>query len=181
MAFESLISKRYAKALLLIAEEHSSIEDFKRDLSVLEDVLNSSEELSRLIKNPVIDKKIQHGIFERIVEQEKFHPLSESFLLLLVDKGRIRFIESIIREFNLLYNDKLSLLEAELYSASKLSKEELSEIRSLLCEKMNASVLLKHQVDEELLGGMLIKIGDTVFDSSLRSHLERIKNRVLST
>lgn len=179
VVIEGLVAP-YAQALLSIAQEGSFTDRFGQDCSVLTELLSSSNELSQLLSNPIINPDIKKGILRQIAS-ERLHPTVLNFVLLLVDRGRIAFLDRICARYQDLLRELNQTVLADVISAVELSDCQKDSIRQKVVSMTGArSVELRTELDSELLGGVIIKVGSQVIDASLRGQLRRISLQLSS-
>lgn len=175
------IVEPYTEALMSVAKEQDLIEAFANDVQLILDSLAASEELKTFLATPLIkgDAK-KDGI--RGVFSSQIHPLTLSFLLLLVDRGRILFLESFCLQFQALLRQMNQVAFAEVTSAVQLSESQQATLRQKVTELTKArSVELAIKVNSDLIGGVIIKVGSQVIDASIRGQLRRLSSRLLAT
>jgi F-type H+-transporting ATPase subunit delta len=170
----SEIAEPYAQALMSLAQQRELTEQFGNDFRSLESLFEESKEFSDFIANPIIKAENKKSVLKQIMGNEA-NPYLVNFLMLLVDKRRIIFLEAIAKQYlNLLRKLNQTVL-AEVTSAKELTEEQQRGI----VEKVKAiaeanDVELKTTVDPSLIGGVIIKVGSKVIDASLRGQLRRI-------
>lgn len=173
VVIEGLVAP-YAQALLSIAQDGELTDRFGQDASAVTELLASSDELRQLIENPIIDPNVKKNVL-RQVASEQLHPTMLNFVMLLVDRGRIAFLGRICERYQELLRELNQTVLAEVTSAVELSDAQKDSIRQKVVDMTGArSVELKTDLDSELLGGVIIKVGSQVIDASLRGQLRRI-------
>lgn len=168
------VVSRYATALLELSQEQNALEDVKKDLDDFAKTLKSNSELRAVLANPIIniDRKVKilNALFEG-----KIHPLISKFFTLMVRKGRGSVIAATTEEFSRIYNQLKGIEHATITSAAALSEPILTEIKKILEEETGSTVLLKNTVQEDLIGGFVIKIGDRQLDASIAGKLNKLE------
>jgi len=169
----SQIASRYAQALFLTGQDKRAelAQEFKRVLAVLED--------------PVISGAFYHPRTGRerkaqLISLMQLSPLLESFLLLVVEKGREGFIPMMYREFEQLVLDDQNTSVAEVASALDLTPEECSELQQKLSKLTGRKVILRMQVDPSIVGGLIIKVDGKVLEASLKHRLNALAHTLTS-
>jgi len=165
------VARRYAKALLLIGKEDSQAEIYKEELDRFSVMMSSSKELEQAICNPLYDAAGRKKVLQAIIEQLELSGVVRAFLLLLFDKGRIGFIESINEFYKKLADELKGVARASLVSATELSDETVEKIRKSLSKMTGKDVKLEVEQDPTLIGGIVTKIGDLVLDGSIKTQL----------
>lgn len=175
------IASPYAQALMSVAKSNDLTERLGEDASLMLNLLNESDDLSQFLSNPLIKADDKKSVLRQIVA-DKIHPYTLNFLMLLVDKGRILFLEGICKQYRALLRDLNQTVLAEIVSAVELSDTQKESVRQKVVEMTSArQVELETHVDPDLIGGVIIKVGSQVIDASLRGQLRRIGVRLMST
>ncbi len=169
------ISRRYAKALLLIGKEDGNAEVYREELSSLAGFLASETELSTIIANPVYALEGRRGVLKVVVGKMNFSPVITSFALLLFDKGRFSHLASIDETYQWLVDELNGIAHAYVVSAVELSEDAVAKIKASLSALTGKNVLLNLEKDPGLIGGIVTKIGDLVLDGSVRTQLQNMK------
>lgn len=173
VVIEGIVSP-YAQALLSVAQSNDATDRFGQDAAFLTELLSASSELSQLIENPIINPDVKKGVIRQLAV-EQVHPLMLNFLMLLVDRGRIPFIDRICAQYQALLRELNQSVLAEVTSAVPLSDPQQDEIRQKVLAMTGArQVDLSTSLDSELIGGVVIKVGSQIVDASLRGQLKRI-------
>ena len=177
--FSITSANRYSLALFELAEENnllSQIED--QSLSML-NLINQSNDFYNLIKDPTINQEDLSKVINIIVEKNKFDTLFKNFLNFLIQKRRFFFIESILESFIETCSIKRGELKAELKSAKNLSSDEITKITELLTKNFSSKIKLNYKYDESLIGGLVVQVGSTMVDTSIKNKLQQIENRMI--
>ena len=177
--FSITSADRYSLALYELASENnvlSQIED--QSLSIL-DLISSSRDFSNLIKDPTNNQEDLLKIIKNISEDNKFENLLKNFLSFLIIKRRFFYIEQILKSFIQTCSQKRGELKAELKSAKKLSSEEISKITDELTKNFSSKIRLNYKHDESLIGGLVVQVGSTMVDTSIKNKLQSIENRMI--
>lgn len=172
------ILEPYAQALMSVAQAHNLAERFGEDVRSLLSVLESSPELSQFLANPFIKEEDKKAVLQRIAG-DSIHPYTRNFLMLLVDRGRILFLEGIGKQYLALLREVNQTVLAEVTSAVDLTEEQKQAVREQVKTLTGArAVELETSIDSDLIGGVIIKVGSQVNDASLRGQLRRIGIRL---
>jgi len=169
------ISKRYAKALLLIGKEDGNAETYRSELSGMAALLAREEELSTVIANPVYAFDGRRGVLKVVVDKMAISPVIASFALLLFDKGRFGHLGSIDETYQELVDELNGVAHAHVVSAVDLSEDAVEKIKASLSALTGKDVILNLEKDPGLIGGIVTKIGDLVLDGSVRTQLQNMK------
>ena len=166
---------RYAKSLIDLSTEQNALEEIKNDMVLFEQVVDDHSELEAILKNPIVplDKKL--GILKDVFGS-KVHQITNSFLKLVVNKGRSAILFDTAKQFVAQYNAIKGIVTAEVTSAIALTDASKAEVVALVKKEVGANeVIVKEKVDEKLIGGFILKVGDKQFDASIASGLNKLK------
>ncbi|MBW4620953.1 MAG: F0F1 ATP synthase subunit delta [Cyanosarcina radialis HA8281-LM2] len=168
------ILEPYAEALMSVAQSQNLLDKFGEDVRALLGLLETSPDLEQFLGNPVVKPEAKKAVLQQVAG-EQIHPYMVNFLKLLVDRRRILFLEGICQQFQVLLRQLNKTVLAEVTSAVELTDEQKNAIAAKVRELSSAErVELDTKIDPELIGGVIIKIGSQVLDTSLRGQLRRI-------
>ncbi|SFG64180.1 ATP synthase F1 subunit delta [Pedobacter insulae] len=171
----SKAASRYAKSLIDLSIEQNALEELKNDMVLFEDVVDNNSELEAILKNPIVPLDKKSGILKEVFGN-KVHHITQSFLKLVVNKGRAGILFETSKQFIHQYNLMKGIVTAEVTSAIALTDDNRKEIVSLVKKELGANeVVVKEKVDEKLIGGFVLKVGDKQFDASIASGLNKLK------
>lgn len=170
----------YASALMSLAKSNNLSEQFGNDIRSLLSLLESSQELRQFLANPLIKPDAKKAVIQQIAGEE-MNPLMRNFLRLLVDKGRILFLEGIGQQYLTKLRELNQTVLAEVTSAVPLSDAQQQTVREKVQAMTGArQVEIETKIDADLIGGVVIKVGSQVIDASLRGQLRRLGIRLSS-
>ncbi len=163
----------YAEALMSVAQANNLTEPFGDDFRGLLELMDSSQELREFLSSPLIAAENKKAVLGQIMSG--VNPLMLNFLMLLVDRRRILFIEGIAKHYLALLRKLNQTVLAEVTSAIELNEEQQNAVREKVMAMTSArSVDLALKTDPDLIGGVIIKVGSQIVDASLRGQLRRI-------
>lgn len=165
------IARRYAKALLLISKEDGQTDTYRNELGGFADLMTQEKSLNEAITNPLYETAGRRNVLQAVIDKLDLTRTMKSFLLLIFDKGRIGFIDSINDYYQKLADELKGVARASLVSAIDLSAETVEKIRVALSKKINKDIILEVEQNPELIGGIITKIGDLVWDGSIKTQL----------
>jgi F-type H+-transporting ATPase subunit delta len=169
------LALRYANAVFELAAEERAIEAVEGDFQQLKTMLRDSPELARLVRSPLFSREDQARGMEAVLAKAGTSDLTRKLVLLLAEKRRLFALAEIIRAFEELLARHRGEVAAEVTSARPLSNEETAELRRVLKDKLGREPRLTTHVDPRLLGGLVLKLGSRMIDSSLRSKLDGLR------
>jgi len=177
--FSITSAERYSLALFELSEENSLLNQIEDQASSMLNLINQSSDFYNLIKDPTINQKDLSKVINEIVQNNKFDSLFKNFLNFLIQKRRFFFIERILKSFIEICSRKRGELKAELRSAKNLSSEEITKITELLTKNFSSKIKLNYKYDESLIGGLVVQVGSTMVDTSIKNKLQQIENRMI--
>jgi len=174
-AHNSGIAARYATAVFELAQEEKSVEALEKDLAVLQAMVDESPDLARLVRAPVFSREDQAKGLNGVLHRMEASALTRRFVLMLASKRRLFMLIDIIRAFNQAVAKLRGEVSAQVTSARPLNDSEVSELKQILKSKLGRDARLEAKVDPSLLGGLVVKVGSRMIDSSLRTKLNGIR------
>jgi F-type H+-transporting ATPase subunit delta len=172
---EGGIAERYATAILELAQEEKSVEIIERDLVSLKDAVTSSSDLARFVRSPVFTRADHAKGMKAVLEKIGAAPLTTRFILILASKRRLFALLNIIRAFQRQLSKLRGEVDAQVTSARALSDNELAELKAAIRGKLGREPRLEARTDPALLGGLVVKVGSRMIDSSLRAKLNGMR------
>ena len=169
------VARRYAKALLLIGKEDGQTDSYRKELSEFADLMEREDALNQASTNPLYESSGRRNVLLAVIDSLDISKTMKSFLLLLFDKGRIGFIDSIDDFYQKLADELKGIARASLVSATELSEDTVEKIRTALSKKTNKEIILEVEQDPELIGGIVTQIGDLVWDGSIKTQLSNMR------
>lgn len=169
----SLISERYAKALLRACQAEKALDAVGPQAAGLAAALAQAEGAARLLTDPFAEPEAKLAVLSGAFEGGP-HPIFKAFLLAVLQQKRERFLPGILQAFAALRDEAEGRTEAAFGTARELPAGERQLLEKSLSQRLGREVTLKPYTDKELLGGAVLRVGDTVFDGSLRSRLQRL-------
>lgn len=169
------LAARYATAIFDLANETNSIAAVEKDFASLRSMLDNSADLTRLIRSPAFSKEAQAKALKAILAQMGAAQFTTQFILLVTSKRRLFALVDIIRSFDRMVARQRGEVQAQVTSARALSDGEVSELKAALKAKLGREPRLETKVDPTLLGGLVVKVGSRMMNSSLRTKLTGIR------
>jgi F-type H+-transporting ATPase subunit delta len=175
------VARRYAQGLLdaaIDARESADAEQLREQLSGISRVVESHDGLQLVLINPAIGWENKANILSEIADQLRLHRLLRSFLSLLAEKERLDHLHLIAEVFAAMVDEHRGVVTAEIATPYELEDPQAAAVKDRLSAALGRDVRLKTRTEPDLLGGLVTRIGDVVYDGSLRSHLSRIRRRL---
>ena len=170
-----IISDRYGSALYDLASEKKCIDEILNDLDVIEKVMKESSELRHVIKSPLVNSEEKLNILLKIFAGLSFNSLTTTFLKVLDNNKRISNILSIILQFKKINSEKRGDIAANVTSANELSEDEKNNITNQLKNTLGQKLSLNFDVDKEIIGGLIVKVGSKMIDTSIANKINKLK------
>jgi len=165
------VSRRYAKALILIGKEDGLAEQYNEELGAVAGLFDTQEGFEKALTNPLFNKNDRKKVLEAVLAALDLSAIMKSFLILLFNKGRIGFLREISSHYKDLADELKGVVKASIVSATELSSDAVDKIKQALSKKTGKTIVLKVDQDLDLIGGVVTKIGDLVLDGSVRTQL----------
>ncbi len=169
------IARPYANALFDLSVEEKAVAQIEASLDGVAAMINSNEGFSNLLASPVISTDEKSGVIEKIIAKAKLPNLVANFLKTVARNGRLFVLPAMIDAFKDLAAAERDELSADVVSAAPLSKKQLTDLAKVLKSKMGKTVTLETSVDPSLIGGLVVKVGSQMIDSSLKTKLTAMK------
>ena len=169
----------YSQALFELANESNSANDIENQVSSILELIRKSEDIKEFIKDPTNKIEDQLKIINAISDQFKFNELLKKFLGLVVTKRKFFYIEKILNDFLFICSNARGEIQAELTVAKNLNENEINNIKNELSSTFGSNIKLKHKYDPSLIGGLIIKVGSTMIDTSIKNKLQQIEKKMI--
>jgi len=170
------IARRYAKALVQLGAEDGTVERFNGELAAFNAVLAANPELGLLFANPAYGIEAKGEILREIFSKLAISGTVANFLQLLLDKNRLGFLPQIAASYGDFADELSGVIRPTLTSGMPLDDSQVAAIKDALARATGKKVVLTVEVDPLLIGGVVTKIGGTVYDGSVKTQLSRIED-----
>lgn len=174
------IAIRYAKALADVSFRLGQHEKVGLDLTDFGQLLAGNRELFLFYTNPAIAVARKKAASAEIFQKLRVTSLTSNFIFLLIDRHRIGYFSEIQKAYHAAINERQGVVQASITTASDLDPRTLNNLEAGLARLTGRRVLLKFEIDKDLIGGVVARIGDTIYDGSVRQQLIQIKSRLSS-
>lgn len=172
---DTTVAKRYAKALVEIGQERNALDKYAQDLANLSSIVESSKDFREILSYPVFTKDDKKRIAGQILQRMDTDPMVVNFVNLLIDRKRIDQLAGIEMAFRGKVDEIRGITRGEVTSAEPLTQDELGRVTDALSKISDKQVLITAKVDPALIGGLVARVGDMVFDGTLRTQLNQLK------
>lgn len=174
---DETVSRNYAETLFELAREHEGLEVFEEGIATISRLLDENPDVRRFLETPRIadaqKKAVVRTVFEERLPRALLH-----FLLITIDKRRQRLLREIAREFQALLDQHFDRAHVEVTVAREMDDEAVEEMGRRLSNLLDMEAIPRVRVKPEILGGVILRTGDTIYDGSLRRRLESMKRRL---
>jgi len=174
-AHETGLAGRYANAVFELAQELGKVDRVAEDFAALKALIAQSSDFARLVKSPLFSHEDQARALKAVLEKMGADGLTIKFLLTLTGKRRLVALDHVMTAYDRLVARLKGEVQAEVTSAHALSAAQAAELKSVLKKKLGREPRLNTKVDPALLGGLVVKVGSRMIDSSLRTKLAGLK------
>lgn len=174
------LARRYARAVVELGTAEGNLDQLGADLRALAHAMHDSSELVTVLTNPAIRRADRRRVIDGLLEQLSAAPHTRNLVYLLLDGERLASLEAISREVDAMIEARAGRMLAEVTSARPLDPAQLSQITAALEHASGKKVSVTKREDPGLLGGVVAKLGDTVYDGSLRTQLRAMRDELTS-
>lgn len=168
------LAKRYAKALFELAKEQDQLDIVAAELNNLAQILADSSDLKKLVRSPIFTRVEQQRTISAVLAAIKASKLTQNFVGTLAKNGRLMFLSEMITAYRTVLAEHRGEITAQVVSAAELSNKQIKAIEVALNSVTVGKVSIQAVVDKDLIGGLLIRMGSQLIDSSLRTKLQRL-------
>jgi F-type H+-transporting ATPase subunit delta len=173
------MARRYAVALADVVAGRGEAREVQQELSAWEEMMHSNPELLEVFRNPTIPYEQKRKVVMTLIERTRVRPTTANFLQVLVQNQRLADLHEINRIFAQELDRRSGTVAAEITTARPIPQPAQEALRSRLAELTRKDVRLRFAIDEELIGGVVTRIGSTVYDGSVRNQLQQIKEKMI--
>ena len=176
---QGMIARRYAKALVNLAENEKDLDNTGKHLNSITEVYKENLELRQVLSDTKVSSGIKLEILKDVLSKIKVSNLVDTFSRFLLAKRRIDFLPDIERAFNLLLQEKLGRIEANVTTASELPKDTVKKLVDAISSYSGKEIEVNVTIDPSIIGGIVTRIGSTVIDGSIQTYLNQIRQSII--
>lgn len=173
------VARRYAAALADVVAKSGETDVVKTELKTWETLLDGSSDLQNAFRNPAISQTDKEKVLENLIEKTRPLKTTANFLRVLLRNNRLTEIKEINEKFSSVLEERSGVVSANITSARQLSETEKAEMRASLEKLTNKKINLEFKTDEALIGGIVTRLGSTVYDGSVKTQLEELKQQMI--
>jgi F-type H+-transporting ATPase subunit delta len=171
---QSIISTRYAKALMMVGAENKCLDSFKTDMELVKATIGENHVFRQMLDNPVIKPPQKRRVMAELLGK-RVHPLTINFVNLIVRNRRELLLADVARDFIDLYEKSKGIKRAQVVSAAGMDESSKKRLQQQLNVLFKADVQMTATTNPNLIGGFILRVGDQQFDASLSTALERMR------
>jgi F-type H+-transporting ATPase subunit delta len=175
------LARRYARAVIELGTEHGNLDRLGAELRGLAQAMKESAELVSSLTNPAIRRADRRKVIDALLQRAAASPHTKNLVYILLDGERLASLPSISREVDAMIEARSGRISAEVTSARPLEAGELKQITAALEKISGKQVTVTRHEDPALLGGVVAKLGDTVYDGSLRTQLRTLRDELITS
>ena len=169
----------YSQALFELASENYVLLEVEEQAIAILKLIKDSSEFSDLIKNPTTKNKDLIKVMEAIADQNNFNGLLKRFISFLVQKRRFFYVEKILNDYLEVCSRSRGEIKAEIQTAKELNEKDISKVKEELAGNFGSNIKLNYKHDPSLIGGLVLKVGSTMVDTSIKNKLQQIEKKMI--
>ncbi len=173
------VNNSYSQALYELVDEEKVVDKVEQEANAFIKLISESQEFLNLIKDPRNTQSEQTDAISVICQSYKINETFTKFLKFLISKRRLFFLDKILKDFIVICSNKRGEIIAKLTAAKELSSSEIENIENSLKVNFGSNLKLKFSYDPSLLGGLIVQVGSIMIDTSLKSKLQQIENKMI--
>lgn len=173
------MARRYATALADVVTARNEARQVQEELSAWEMMMNANPMLMEVFSNPTIAYEQKSKVLTSLIERARLRPTTSNFLQVLLRNHRLTELSEVNRRFSKVLDERSGVVSAEVTTARAVPEAQQEALRSKLTAMTGKQVRLSFTTDEELIGGLVTRIGSTIYDGSVRTQLQQVKERMM--
>ena len=173
------VARRYAVALADVVSSRGETQEVREELAGWDEMLRSNAQLLEVFRHPAIPYERKRGVLEELIGRTRPRPTTANFLKVLLQNHRLAELSEVATQFAEELDRRSNVVTAQVTTARPLSPDAQESLRVRLGQLTGSTVRLQFEVDEELIGGVVTRIGSTLYDGSVRGQLQQMKQRMV--
>jgi len=169
----------YAQALFELALESNVLIEIEKQANAILNLIKNSKDFSYLIKNPTTKTDDLIKVMEMISDKNNHNELLKKFISFLIKKRRFFYVEKIFNDYLEVCSKSRGEINAELLAAKELNEEEITKVKNELADNFGSNIKLNYKQDPSLIGGLVLKVGSTMVDTSIKNKLQQIEKQMI--
>jgi F-type H+-transporting ATPase subunit delta len=172
------VARRYAAALADVVAERGEARQVQEELSAWELMIRNNAQLQEVFSNPTIPYDQKRKVLSTLIERTRVRPMTANFLQVLLQNQRLTELGEVNKRFAHVLDERSGIVSAQVTTARPVPESSQQALRQKLTTLTGKEVRLSFQTDEELIGGLITRIGSTVYDGSVRTQLQQVKEKM---
>jgi F-type H+-transporting ATPase subunit delta len=172
------VARRYAAALADVVAERGEARQVQEELSAWELMIRNNAQLQEVFSNPTIPYDQKRKVLSTLIERTRVRPMTANFLQVLLQNQRLTELGEVNKRFPHVLDERSGIVSAQVTTARPVPESSQQALRQKLTTLTGKEVRLSFQTDEELIGGLITRIGSTVYDGSVRTQLQQVKEKM---
>ena len=177
---QSIISTRYAKALMKVGSENKCLDAFKADTDLIGATISENPMFKQVLDNPVVKPPQKRAVMTELLEK-RIHPLMLNFINIIIRNRREFLLADVIRDFVFLYEKSMGIKRARIVSAVGMDSETQRQMQQQLNALFKADVQMNAVTNPDIIGGFLLRVDDVQYDASLLAGLKRMRKQMINS
>jgi F-type H+-transporting ATPase subunit delta len=174
-------AERYARAIFELGAESGQLDRLTQEIAEFAGSYQELPVLRRALENPVLEEAVRERVLRHVARHSQYSPLATNSLLVLLKRRRLGELPAIARRLRSLADEKNNVVRAKIVSAGSLSESYFKQLEQRLEGLLGKRIIVDHEEDASLIGGVLVRVGDNTFDGSIRGRLEELERQLLAT
>jgi F-type H+-transporting ATPase subunit delta len=173
-----MVARRYATALADVVTARGEAQEVQKELAAWAEMVQSNEQLLEVFRNPTIPYEQKRKVLSTLIDRARVRPTTANFLQVLLQNQRLAELGEVNKRFAQILDERSGVVSAEVTTARPVAQSSQDALRSKLTAMTGKNVRLSFTTDEELIGGIVTRIGSTIYDGSVRNQLQQVRERL---
>lgn len=173
-------AERYARAIFELGSESGQLDRLTQEIAEFAGTFQDQPILRRTLENPVLEVPVRERVLRQVARHSQYSPLATNSLLVLLRRRRLSELPAVAKRLRSLADEKNGVSRAKIVSAGSLPESYFNQLKQRLESALGKRVIVEHEEDPSLIGGVLVRVGDNTFDGSIKGRLEELERRLLA-
>jgi F-type H+-transporting ATPase subunit delta len=173
-----MVARRYATALADVVTARGEAQEVQRELAAWAEMMQSNEQLLEVFRNPTIPYEQKRKVLNALITRARVRPTTANFLQVLLQNQRLAELSEVNKRFAQVLDERSGVVSAQVTTVRPVPEASQEALRTKLASMTGKKVRLSFTTDEDLIGGIVTRIGSTIYDGSVRNQLQRVKERL---
>jgi F-type H+-transporting ATPase subunit delta len=171
---------RYARAIFELGSEGGQLDRLTQEIAEFATSYHEQTALRRALENPVLEEAVRERVLRQVARHSQFSPLATNALLVLLKRRRLSELPAIARQLRALADEKGGVSRAKITSAGSLPESYFNQLKQKLEQVLGKRIIVEHEEDPSLIGGVVVRVGDNTYDGSIKGRLEELERQLLA-